>query len=116
MSGITIYHYPRCKKSRDGLKYLQEHGIEPNIVKYLETPPSEEELRDLVDKLGVHPIEIVRRREQEYKDLNLQSKKEDTEALIKVMAEHPRLIQRPIVIKGNEAVLARPAEKIQELL
>ena len=113
MSDFIIYHYPRCRKSREGLQYLQEKGIEPQVVKYLENPPSKAELQDMVNKLDVHPIEIVRRREQEYKDLNLKDK---NEALIQAIANHPRLLQRPIVVKGDTAVLARPADKIEELL
>jgi len=116
MAEVVIYHNPRCRKSREGLKILQENGIEPTIIKYLETPPSEDEIRDILDKLGMGAIDIVRRGEQEYKDLNLKEKKDDPDALIKAMAKHPRLIQRPIVVKENQAALGRPPEDIKAIL
>ncbi|MBS1271470.1 MAG: putative protein YfgD [Candidatus Marinimicrobia bacterium] len=116
MSDVVIYHNPRCSKSREGLQILQDTGIEPTIVKYLDNPPSEDELRDILEKLGMDAIDIVRRREQEYKDLNLKEKKDDPDALIKAMAEHPRLIQRPIVVKGEKAALGRPPEDIMAIL
>jgi len=113
---VTIYHNPRCRKSRAGLKLLEDKGIEPNIVKYLENPPSEEELDHILNMLGMEPYDLLRKREQEFKDLNLKEKKDDRKALIKAMAEHPRLIERPIVVKGNKAALGRPTENIEEIL
>ncbi|MCF7804367.1 MAG: arsenate reductase (glutaredoxin) [Candidatus Marinimicrobia bacterium] len=115
MADYTIYHNPRCSKSREGLKILQEAGIEPEIIKYLDDPPSVNELREILEKLDMDAIDIVRRREQEYKDLNLKEKKDDEEALIRAMAEHPRLIQRPIVVSGDRAALGRPPENIKAL-
>jgi len=113
---VTIYHNPRCSKSRAGLKLLQENGIDPNIVKYLENPPSEEELGHILNMLDMEPYDLLRKREQEFKDLNLKEKKDDRETLIKAMVEHPRLIERPIVVRGNKAALGRPTENIEKLL
>ncbi len=113
---VTIYHNPRCRKSRAGLKLLEDKGIEPTIVKYLENPPTEKELDHILDMLDMEPYELLRKREQEFKDLNLKEKKDDRKALIKAMVEHPRLIERPIVVKGNKAALGRPTENIEKIL
>ena len=113
---IKIYHNPRCSKSRAGLAFLQDAGIEPEIVRYLETPPDAQELKTLLRKLGMSARDLLRTREAAYKDLGLADKSLDEDALIAAMVAHPKLIERPIVIKGEKAVLGRPAEKISELL
>ncbi len=113
----TIYHNPRCSKSRQTLAILEEHGEEPEIVKYLETPPTEDELRKIVRMLGLSsPRELMRRKEKEYKELGLDDESLSDDDLIRAMAAHPRLIERPIVIKDGKAALGRPPEKIIGIL
>jgi len=116
MSDVIIYHNPRCRKSREGLKLLRDQGIEPEIIKYLDNPPSEAELDRLLRLMDMDPYDLIRKREKEFKDLNLKEKKNDRQALIRAMVTHPRLIQRPIVVKGGHAVLGRPAENILDIL
>ena len=118
---VTIYHNPRCSKSRQTLQLLQERGIEPRIVKYLETPPSVDELREILKLLGFSsPRELMRRKEKEYKELGLDDESKSDEELLKAMVEHPRLIERPVVIvedeKGKRAALGRPPENVLEIL
>jgi arsenate reductase len=116
MDSALIYHNPRCRKSREGLQFLRDHGIEPDIVDYLKNPPSVATLKDLAQKMGKRPRDFIRRQEAEFKALGLKSRLEDDEALFEAMATHPKLIERPIVVKGSRAVLGRPAEAIAELL
>ena len=113
---VKIYHNPRCSKSRQTLQLLKDNNIEPEVVKYLETPPTKEELEKILDLLGMEPRELMRRREKEYKELGLDDPDLSRDQLIQAMAEHPRLIERPIVIKGGKAALGRPPEKVLELL
>ncbi|MFQ6603966.1 MAG: arsenate reductase (glutaredoxin) [Fidelibacterota bacterium] len=113
---MIIYHNPRCRKSRETLARLQAAGVEPKIVKYLETPPTENGLRDLAQKLNLRPKDFIRRGEADYKTLNLKEKLDDDDALFHAMATHPKLIERPIVVKGNRAILGRPPEKVDTLL
>ncbi len=113
---ITIYHNPRCSKSRAGLAFLQEAGIEPEIIRYLDTPPSAAELKGLLRKLGLPARDLLRTREPAYKELGLADKSLDDDSLIAAMVKHPKLIERPIVVKGERAVIGRPTEKIAELL
>ncbi len=110
---VIIWHNPRCAKSREALKLLQEKGIEPKIYKYLDEHPSEEEIRSLLKMLGVGPREIMRTKEKLYKELNLKAV-DDDEKLIEAMVEHPKLIERPIVIHNGKAVLGRPPQKVIE--
>ncbi len=113
----TIYHNPRCSKSRQTLAILEEHGEEPEIVKYLETPPTEDELRKIVRMLGLSsPRELMRRKEKEYKELGLDDESLSDDDLIRAMVAHPRLIERPIVIKDGKAALGRPPQKVIEIL
>ena len=111
----TIYHNPRCKKSRAGLQYLQSRGIEPEVVEYLKTPLSEDELNGLLEKLGKKPADMIRTQEAVYKS-DFKGKKMSDADWVKAMVENPKLIQRPIVVKGNRAVLGDPAENIDALL
>ncbi len=113
---ITIYHNPRCSKSRATLALLRERGIEPRIVEYLKTPPDTATLRHLLDLLGLGPRELMRRKETVYKKLNLDDPELDDEALIRAMAENPILIERPIVVNGERAAIGRPPEKVLEIL
>jgi arsenate reductase len=115
MSEITIWHNPRCGKSRQGLALLEEHGADADIVKYLDTPPSADEIKALLKKLGISARELMRTKEAIYKELGLKDV-DDEERLIEAMAEHPKLIERPVVIKGNKAVIGRPPEKVMDLL
>lgn len=115
MPDVKIYHNPRCRKSREGLQILKDAGLEPVIVKYLETPPTVEELKSIIEKLEMHPNELIRKNEKEFKELNLKEMKEDRDALIQAMSDNPRLIQRPIVVKGDKAILGRPPENIKEI-
>lgn len=110
-----IWHNPRCSKSRAGVKYLEEQGIDHESIRYLDTPPTEQEIRDILGKLGMAPRELMRTKEAIYRELGLKNVTDD-EALIAAMAEHPKLIERPVVIRGDKAVVARPAEKIAEIL
>jgi arsenate reductase len=115
MSEYTIYHNPRCSKSRNTLALLQEHGIEPDIVLYLETAPSASEIGALLDKLDIGAAQLMRRNEEEFKAAGL-GKDSTDKALVAAMAAHPKLIERPIVVKGQRAVLGRPPENVLDLL
>ncbi len=113
---MKIYHNPRCRKSRETLALIQAAGIEPEIVEYLKTPPTARELSDLVDKLGLEPQELFRTGETEYKELKLSGRKLSRQEALQILAEHPKLLQRPIVVQGNRAILGRPPENVQKLL
>ncbi|MBU0500118.1 MAG: arsenate reductase (glutaredoxin) [Gammaproteobacteria bacterium] len=114
---LEIYHNPRCSKSRQTLSLIEGRGIEPVVVKYLETPPDAETLSHILDLLGMEPRDLMRKKEAEYEALGLDDPALSRDALIQAMAAHPRLIERPIVIKdGKSAVLGRPPEQILELL
>ena len=115
MNKITIWHNPRCSKSRNAAKLLEEQGIEAEMVKYLDTPPSKEEIKEVLKMLGIPARELMRTKEDIYKELGLKEV-EDEEKLIEAMAEHPKLIERPVVIKDGKAAIGRPIEKIIELL
>lgn len=112
---ITIYHNNRCRKSREGLEILEHSGKEFQIVKYLEDSPSKEEIKNILKKLGIEPIALVRKNEAiwktDYKGRNLSD-----DEIINAMATHPKLIERPIVINGNKAVIGRPPQIIKDIL
>ncbi|WP_299591819.1 arsenate reductase (glutaredoxin) [uncultured Microbulbifer sp.] len=112
----TIYHNPRCSKSRQTLQLLQENNIEPEVVLYLETPPDATTLKTLLKKLGINARDLLRKGEDAYKELNLKDSSHTDDALIQAMVSHPKLIERPIVIKGDTAVLGRPPENVLELI
>lgn len=113
---IKIYHNPRCSKSRQTLQLLNEHETAPQIVEYLKTPPSREELEDILNMLGLEPRELMRKKEKEYKEAGLDNPGLDRDALMQGMLDHPRLIERPIVIKGNKAIIGRPPELVLDLI
>ncbi len=115
MSDFTIYHNPRCSKSRTTLALLEEKGIQPEVVLYLETEPGEGEIRQLLDKLGITAAQLVRRGEDAYKSAGLGKDSSEAE-LIAAMAQHPKLIERPIVVSGDRAVLGRPPENVLDLI
>ena len=116
MANIIIYHNPKCSKSRQTLKLLRDHGIEPTIVEYLKTPPSAAQIKRLLGLLKMSPRELLRKKEADYSALNLADPKLSKDSLIKAMAEHPRLMERPIVVAGQRAVLGRPPEKVLDIL
>jgi arsenate reductase len=113
---VTIYHNPRCSKSRATLELLREQGIEPTIVEYLKTPPSQAELARLLDMLGMTPRELIRSKEAEYREQNLDNPDLKRKDLLKAMHDTPKLIERPIVVANGRAVLGRPPEQVLELL
>ena len=113
---VTIYHNPRCSKSRAALKLLQERGIEPQIVEYLKKPPDAVRLKQLLAMLGKSPRELMRKGEAPYKELGLADENLDDDALIAAMVENPILIERAIVVAGDQARLGRPPETILEIL
>jgi arsenate reductase (glutaredoxin) len=113
---VTIYHNPRCSKSRETLSLLQDHGIEPHIVEYLKDPPSTEVLSDLLDRLGLEPRALMRRTESEYAALGLDDPALSREALIAAMVANPKLIERPIVVKDGKAALGRPPAAVLDIL
>ncbi|MBV2092607.1 MAG: arsenate reductase (glutaredoxin) [Candidatus Thiodiazotropha sp. (ex. Lucinisca nassula)] len=111
-----IYHNPRCSKSRQTLQLLEEQGVEPEIVEYLKTPPDSETLETILDMLGLEPRELMRRKEPEYKQNQLDNPELSRKQLIEAMVAHPKLIERPIVIKNGKAAIGRPPEKVLEIL
>ena len=115
MSQFTIYHNPRCSKSRNTLALLREKGVEPDIVLYLETPLTASQIRGLLAKLDIDAADLVRRGEAQYQQEGL-SKDSSAEDCIAAMAACPRLIERPVVVCGSKAVLGRPPENVLDLL
>jgi len=111
---VTIYHNPRCTKSRETLALLEKKGVKPAIIEYLKTPPTAAELKKLLAMMGKSPREAIRKGEAPYKDLKL-AEASDAE-LIKAMADNPILIERPIVVKGAKAALGRPPESVLAIL
>ncbi|MNF94692.1 Arsenate reductase [compost metagenome] len=115
MSETQIYHNPRCSKSRETLALLEQHGIAPEVVLYLEQAPSEDDIRTLLGQLGFRdPRQLMRTKEDLYKELGLAEMSGD--ALIRAMHQHPKLIERPIVIKNGQARIGRPPEQVLEIL
>lgn len=112
----TIYHNPRCSKSRATLELLNEKGVEAEVVKYLDTPPDRTTLLDLLDMLGLEPRELMRKGEQEYKDNNLGDESLSPDDLVDAMIKYPKLIERPIVIKDGQAAIGRPIQNIIDIL
>lgn len=113
---VTIYHNPRCSKSRQALALLEEEGVIPTVVKYLDTPPDAATLEELLRLLRLEPRDLMRKSEAEYTELNLANPALTREQLIAALVQHPRLIERPIVIANGKAVIARPAEKVLDIL
>lgn len=114
-ANLRIYHNPRCSKSRATLAIIEEQGAQPEVIEYLKTPPTKDELRTLLAKLGMKPAEIVRRGEAVFKEKYAGRTLSDDEWL-DALAADPILIERPIVVRGDEAVMGRPPEKVLELL
>ena len=116
MTKATIYHNPRCSKSRQALALLEEAGCDITVVEYLKTPPSASLLSDLLAALGIEANTLIRAKDAEFKALGLDAKTLDEKATIALLAETPKLIERPIVVVGKKAVVARPPERVSELL
>jgi arsenate reductase len=112
---ITIYHNPRCSKSRQTLELLKDKGIEPEVNLYLDSPPSAEKLTDLLQKLGLEANQLIRKSEAYYKE-NLKGLEITDNELIDVMIKNPKLIERPIVVAGDRAAIGRPPEAVLEII
>jgi len=116
MKDLTIYHNPRCSKSRQTLSLLNERGIDPEIVLYLEDTPSHEKIKNLLSKLGISARELLRKGEEAYKENKLSNPDLTDNQIIQVMVDNPKLIERPIVTKGDKAVIGRPPENVLGLI
>jgi len=116
MSKILIYHNPQWGKSRESVKILENSGQEFEIINYINSPPSPTELQSLADKLGLRARDFVRSKESIFKELDLKAHLDDDRLLFQYMSKNPKLIERPIVVKGKKAVLGRPPENIEKLL
>ncbi|MFL1514919.1 arsenate reductase (glutaredoxin) [Pseudomonas prosekii] len=116
MTDLTLYHNPRCSKSRGALELLEARGLTPNVVRYLETPLNAAQLQGLLNKLGITARELLRTGEDEYKTLNLADATLTEAQLIAAIAAHPKLMERPILEVGDKAVIGRPPENVLELL
>lgn len=113
---LRYYHNPRCSKSREGLQLLQDRGAELQVIEYLKTPPSAEELHHILALLGIQARELLRSKEEEYQALGLADTSLDDDALIAAMLAHPRLIERPIAVSDTAAAIGRPPENLLKLL
>ncbi len=112
MTKISIYHNPDCSKSRAALALLEENDVNPEIIYYLETPPSIENLKSLLGKLGLQLHDIIRRSEDDFGELGLDDGTLSDEIVLDLLQKHPQLLQRPIVVKGDKAIIARPPEDV----
>jgi len=113
---VSIYHNPRCSKSRQTLQLLQDKGIEPEIIEYLKTPPSNTRLKELLKLLGLQPRQLMRRKEKAYKEAGLEDDRLSADQLILAMVENPVLIERPIVLANGKAAIGRPPENVLDIL
>ena len=116
MKEFIIYHNPRCSKSRQALQLLRDAGIEPTIIEYLKTPLAKEHLRNISQLLGLRPKDFVRKIEKDFKDNDLSKSLEDDDKILEAMSLFPKIIERPIVVSGQEAVIGRPPENVQKLI
>lgn len=114
--GTTIYHNPRCSKSRQTLQLLQDNNVDAEVVEYLKTPPDEKTLRSILKQLGLKPRQLMRQKEDLYKELGLADESLSEDELIKAMLENPKLIERPIVVKDGKAAIGRPPENVLDIL
>lgn len=112
---VKIYHNPRCSKSRQILALIREQGIEPEVIEYLHTPPSESELNSILQMLDLEPLELMRRGESEFKE-HIRGKQLDRAESVALMAKYPKVIERPIVIHGSKAAIGRPPEAVLAIL
>ncbi|SDS80607.1 arsenate reductase (glutaredoxin) [Pseudomonas fuscovaginae UPB0736] len=116
MTDLTLYHNPRCSKSRAALELLEARGLAPTVVRYLDTPLDAVQLRTLLNKLEIGARQLLRSGEDEYQSLNLADSQLSEEQLIDAIAAHPKLMERPILVAGDKAIIGRPPEKILEIL
>ncbi|NNC94394.1 MAG: arsenate reductase (glutaredoxin) [Chitinophagales bacterium] len=112
---MKIYHNPRCRKSRETLAIIEKKGVDVEVIEYLKTPPSVSELTAIIKKLGIEATDLLRKGEAIYKE-KFKAKDLSEKEWVEVMVKHPKLIERPIVVKGNKAVLGRPPENVKSLL
>ena len=112
----TIYHNPRCSKSRQTLQLLNDNDVNAEVIEYLKTPPDAKTLKDILGKLGLKPRQLMRTKEDIYKELNLDDETLTDEQLIQAMIENPKLIERPIVVKDGKVAVGRPPENILSIL
>ena len=115
-SPVRIYHNPSCSKCRLSTQLLEDNGVNPDVVEYLKQPPDAGELAEILDLLALEPRDLMRKHEPPYKDLGLDDESLSRESLIQAMVENPVLIERPIVIHGNRAVIGRPPERILDII
>jgi len=113
---VKIYHNPRCSKSRQTLQLLQNQDVQPEIIEYLKTPPSADELKDILKKLALEPRDLMRKKEAEYKASGMDNTALDNDALIAGMIANPKLIERPIVLANDKAAIGRPPEDVLKIL
>jgi arsenate reductase (glutaredoxin) len=113
---VTIYHNPKCSKSRQTLELLGTKGITPNIIEYIKNPPTVEKLKEILSQLGISPHDLIRKKENTYKELELGNPSLSDKDLIDFMVEHPILIERPIVIANGKATIGRPPEQVLDIL
>lgn len=116
MPNVTIYHNPQCSKSRQTLKLLREKGIEPIIIEYLKTPPTADELKEVLELLGLSPSDLMRKKETVYKEVGLDNESLSVDAQIAAMVAHPKVIERPIVISNGKARIGRPPESVLDIV
>lgn len=116
MSEVTIYHNPRCSKSRQTLALLEENGVEPQVRKYLDEAPSADELKVVLSQLGISARDLLRKKEAEFKENGLDDMSLSEDQIIEIMTNVPKLIERPIVIKGDQARIGRPPESVLEII
>ena len=115
MNNITIWHNPRCSKSREAMKILEDNNCEVEVIKYLEIKPDETQIKTILKMLNITPRELIRQKEDIYKELKLKEETDDNK-LITAMAQNSKLIERPIIIKNTHAIIGRPTERIVEFL
>jgi len=113
---IIIYHNPRCSKSRQTLQLLRDNGVEPKIIEYLKTPLKKDELKNITNMLGLQPKEFIRKNENDFKENKLGEIIDDNEKIIEAMVFYPKIIERPIVTKGESAIIGRPPENVLDIL
>ena len=116
MKVITIYHNPRCSKSRQTLQLLRDNGVEPKIIEYLKRPLQKSELKNIAEMLGLRPKDFIRKNEKDFKENNLIEFIDNDEKIVKAMVSYPKIIERPIVTKGPIAVIGRPPENALKVL
>ncbi len=113
---ITIYHNPRCSKSRQTLQLLKDKGVEPTVVEYLKTPPDTNTLDSILTMLNIEPRQLMRKQEAEYKDQGLNDESLSRDQLIQAMSDYPKIIERPIVVNNDRAAIGRPPEDVLKIL